>query len=197
MHKGIALFDFDGTITDRDIFFDFILYRLKNGLGLKKIVLATPTLFLYLVRVYDNETAKQIIFSILFKNENETTFAFHALNYSNQILPHRIRKKAAQKIQDHLDKGERVIIVSANFDIILKYIAAVLKLEVICTRVDVLNGIITGRFSTPNCYGNEKVKRIKALIPNLDSYENIYAYGDSKGDKEMLKIATEKFYRHF
>ena len=47
-----------------------------------------------------------------------------------------------------------------------------------------------------NCYGIEKVNRINEVI-NLKEYLNIYAYGDSNGDKQMLKIATHAYYKYF
>ena len=32
---------------------------------------------------------------------------------------------------------------------------------------------------------------------NLNECVYIYAYGDSRGDKEMLELANESFYKHF
>ena len=45
-------------------------------------------------------------------------------------------------------------------------------------------------------YGQEKVERIRSLFPQRDTYQLI-AYGDSRGDKEMLDYADEKHYRPF
>jgi phosphatidylglycerophosphatase C len=47
-----------------------------------------------------------------------------------------------------------------------------------------------------NCYGEEKVRRIKTSY-NLDEFDHIYAYGDSEGDKAMLDLAHERYYKHF
>ncbi|MEW6528158.1 MAG: haloacid dehalogenase-like hydrolase [Spirochaetota bacterium] len=61
-------------------------------------------------------------------------------------------------------------------------------------RLEVKYGLLTGKFFGKNCYGPQKVKRIKEIY-NLYDYQKIYAYGDSKGDKEMLAIADERIYR--
>ena len=47
-----------------------------------------------------------------------------------------------------------------------------------------------------NCYGIEKVNRIKEEY-DLDEFKNIYVYGNSKGDREMLNLGTHKFYKYF
>ena len=41
-----------------------------------------------------------------------------------------------------------------------------------------------------------KVKRILKSY-DLSNYDCIYAYGNSRGDYEMLELATEKFYKPF
>ena len=58
------------------------------------------------------------------------------------------------------------------------------------------DNIITGNFITKNCYGQEKVNRIKESY-DLSKYDLIYAYGDSRGDKEMLELANNSFYKPF
>ena len=64
------------------------------------------------------------------------------------------------------------------------------------TQIEVENGLVTGRFSTPNCYGAEKVRRIQALLPYREQYKLI-AHGDSRGDKEMLNYADQGYFRPF
>ncbi len=45
-----------------------------------------------------------------------------------------------------------------------------------------------------NCNGREKVKRIKNEY-DIESFDKIYAYGDSNGDKPMLEMADIKYFR--
>jgi phosphatidylglycerophosphatase C len=58
----------------------------------------------------------------------------------------------------------------------------------------VKDGRVTGRFLTKNCSGKEKVRRIAERY-DLESFDHIYAYGDTPGDKAMLDLADEKHYR--
>ena len=67
-------------------------------------------------------------------------------------------------------------------------------MNVLGTQIEVKNGNLTGRFLTKNCYGQEKVNRILALYPDRNTYYLI-AYGDSRGDKELLAFADEAHFK--
>ena len=49
---------------------------------------------------------------------------------------------------------------------------------------------------TRNCFGVEKVNRIRQEY-DLSQWDFIYAYGDSRGDQEMLDLADERYYKFF
>jgi len=57
-------------------------------------------------------------------------------------------------------------------------------------------GVVTGKLLSKNCYGIEKANRIQEVY-NLSDYKHIYAYGDSRGDRELLELADESFYKPF
>ncbi len=66
----------------------------------------------------------------------------------------------------------------------------------IATKLEVKNYKITGNYSGNNCSGQEKVRRIKENF-NLSDFDLIIAYGDSRGDREMLELADNKNYKLF
>ena len=68
--------------------------------------------------------------------------------------------------------------------------------RLIATNLVIDQGKITGNIDGNNCYGEEKVNRIKQLY-DLNSYSIIYAYGDSSGDRPMLALAQKPFYKPF
>ena len=68
------------------------------------------------------------------------------------------------------------------------------------THLEVKDGKITGIIEGHNCYGEEKVNRIKEYMQANDierAEYYIYAYGDSQGDKQMMEYADESFYKPF
>ncbi len=54
--------------------------------------------------------------------------------------------------------------------------------------------IVSGECATKNCFGPEKVSRIKTAY-TLSEFEHIYAYADSSGDTELLELADTSGYR--
>ena len=87
-----------------------------------------------------------------------------------------------------------VLIVSASIDNWVQPFFP--EVKVVGTQVEVKDGHLTGRFLTKNCYGQEKVDRILAIYRHRQEYELI-AFGDSRGDKEMLDFADEAHYKPF
>ena len=55
--------------------------------------------------------------------------------------------------------------------------------------------LVTGAFDTPNCRGEEKVRRLREAYG--DDLRLTAAYGDTSGDTEMIAIAEEKGFRVF
>ena len=102
------------------------------------------------------------------------------------------RKGESKKFQK---RNAYTYIVSASVEDWIAPVASYLKVDkVLGTKVEVNSeGKLTGFFSTENCYGQEKVNRFLKEEPNRDEYY-LYAYGDSRGDKEMIAFADEGFW---
>jgi HAD superfamily phosphoserine phosphatase-like hydrolase len=90
-------------------------------------------------------------------------------------------------------EGSKVLIVSASIDNWVQPFFP--SFTIVGTQIEVIDGLLTGRFLTPNCYGQEKVRRILALHPDRSDY-HLIAYGDSRGDREMLAFADEAHIIH-
>jgi phosphoserine phosphatase len=60
--------------------------------------------------------------------------------------------------------------------------------------LEVQKDVLTGKIDGRNCYGRQKEARIREAI-NLADYSIVVAYGDTRGDKEMLAMASEAHYR--
>lgn len=193
---SIAFFDFDGTITNKDIFLEFLRYSNTRSKFWIKLLYLSPVIFLYLTQLMKNSEAKKIVFKNFFKGFSQEQFSKLVNNFSKNSLPDFIRKGALDRLSWHKNQGHQIVIVSANFDLILQEWCTTNGFKMICTCLEVEENKLTGNFTGENCYGKEKVRRIKASL-NLSDYERIYSYGDSKGDTEMLEMADERFYKPF
>jgi len=193
---NLALFDFDGTITNKDSMFDFIHFAVGGVNFYCGLALLSPMLLAFKLKLLSNQSAKQTLLSYYFKDWNESLFKQVATNYSLTRIDLIIRPEALTKIKWHQQNGDAIVIVSASIECWLKAWCVKHHLGLIATRLEIKDQKLTGAFSTKNCFAAEKVNRINQQF-DLDRYDTIYAYGDSSGDLEMLDLADEKFYRAF
>lgn len=190
-HPKIAFFDFDGTITRHDTFISFAKYALGAPRFYLKLLLSAPWLAAWKGGLISNSAAKQRLFTNLFRGMpgsrfNELCRAFAI------VIDRDLRPDTMRRLNAHIEAGHYVAIVSASPAAwILPWAQSHGVNEVIATGIetDPVSNCLTGRFSTPNCHGAEKVTRIRARFPNFDQAET-WAYGDSSGDDCMLSAAT-------
>ena len=191
--KKIVAFDFDGTLTTKDTLIEFIRYACGTGAFVKGFLRYAHLLVLMKLGLYPNWKAKQKVFSYFFEGMKIEEFDGLCQRFAKDNQ-HLLRPKGIEAIQQALDKGAEVLIVSASIDNWVK--AFFNTLCVVGTQIEIKDGLLTGRFLTKNCYGQEKVNRILALYPNRSEY-HLTAYGDSRGDKELLAFADESDYKPF
>ena len=192
----IAFFDFDGTITRGDSFALFLKFLLRKRFYIK-VIQNLPLLLLYKFHILDNHTVKQYILQSCIKGM-EWEYLRKKCYEFRDVLEAYCKQSALQRIQWHKENNHTVVLVSASFEEYLRPLCEKWQIELLATTMEIRNGIMTGKFSQPNCYGIQKEKRIKAVY-NLNDYESIYAYGDTRGDKEMLALAStnQAFFRIF
>ena len=107
---------------------------------------------------------------------------------------HLLRPKGEATLRQAQAEGAVVLIVSASIDNwVMPFFPSV---QVMGTQIEVNDGRLTGRFLTRNCYGQEKVNRILECYPHREDY-HLTAYGDSRGDQELLAFADESHYKPF
>ena len=192
--KRVFAFDFDGTLTTRDTLIAFIHYACGTPRFLLGFLLHAPLLVLMKLRLYSNGKTKQRLFTWFFQGMSIETFDALCQSFA---LSHRhlLRPDTVRLLQQALSEGAEVIVVSASIDNWVQPFFSTFHLppstfHVLCTQIEVIDGRLTGRFLTPNCYGQEKVRRILALHPDRSAY-HLTAYGDSRGDRELLAFADE------
>lgn len=193
---NLALFDFDGTVTTRDSFLLFIRY----AVGEQKFILGTTVLstkiLLYKLGNYPNYRLKQDFLTYFFCGWEEKVFNDTAHRFSAEKIPGILRPAAIQCIRKHQEQGDQVVIVSASPENTLSSWCRTAGIALLATRLEVFHGQITGKLHGKNCWGEEKVVRVKKEY-NTDMFNEVYAYGDSAGDKAMLTLADKSFYKFF
>ncbi|MGJ3234255.1 HAD-IB family hydrolase [Marivirga sp.] len=196
MSKSIAFFDFDGTLTKKDTFLEFLKFEYGKFKFYWGFTIHAPFLIAMKLKLYPNWKAKEKILSYFLKGKKKRLLERSARSFCDEKVPGLLRKSGLEQLKMLTKQGVKVYIVSASASLWVKPWTDNLKINLIATELEDLNGKLTGKISGKNCYGPEKVKRIREL-ENLEQYEMIYTYGDSIGDKEMLKIADKSYYKPF
>ena len=195
----IAFFDFDGTVTTKDTLLEFIRFSKGKIPFYIGFVLNSPWLVAYRVGLISNQAAKERILAWFFRHTPVAEFQETCDRFAAQMVPGLLRPKALREITELQNKGFEIIIVSASPENWIRQWAESIRAGLLATRLQTrpeTEGRLTGRILGHNCHGNEKVRRIGEAF-NLDTYNEIYAYGDSSGDTPMLALAHHSFYRPF
>ncbi len=131
------------------------------------------------------------------KNLSVDNYNILIKSFVNVKLPRLINPTALQCLIRHKQEGHRIIIISASLeDYVGMWGNSIGVNDIACTNLVRLSGRITGRILGYNCYGIEKLARLINILGPLDKYE-LYVYGDSEGDYDILNIADYPFYRKF
>jgi len=196
MKPNLALFDFDGTVTYKDTLLEFIQHSKGSFAFLAGCALLSPALIGMKLKLLPNSRVKEWMLRVFFSGRTIESFDRSCAEFASKKLPGLVRDKALKEILAHKKKGHRVVVVTASAENWIRKWAEEHEVELIATKLETANGRITGNICGRNCNGQEKVERIRQHI-NLTDYHYIYAYGDSPGDMEMLRIATHSYYKPF
>lgn len=176
----VNIYDFDGTVYDGDSTLDFYLYCLKKD---KMIIKYLPMQgfysLLYLTRIVNKKKWKESFYIFLRNIDNYQQMVEEFWKHNQNKMKTWYLKK------DHSCD----IVISASPTFLLTPIAQKLKVKMlIATEVDPK----TGKFLSENCYGEEKVKRLKEKFLNND-IEIMEMYTDTFSDEPLIKIAKKGF----
>ncbi|MCP4213488.1 MAG: HAD-IB family hydrolase [bacterium] len=194
--QSLALFDFDGTITAKDSFVDFLKYAVGKPRFYMGMALMSPMMALFFAKLFPAAKMKAMVISHFFKGMREDRFKEIATEYANGPLNSLVKQSALDRIAWHKKEGHTIAVVSASFFYWIQPWCNKHNLPLLASTLEIKDSKLTGKLSGKNCKNEEKVRRIKEHF-NLENFNHIYAYGDSSGDTEMLALADEPFYRNF
>jgi len=192
----IAAFDFDGTITTKDTLLPFLLRAFGPlKLGLSLVSLSIPGVLVWLGKSTRDHFKARLI-GKLFPGASVQYLEKVGIQHAEEIAS-LCRPVAIERIRWHKQQGHRIVMVSASLNFYLEPIAQQLGFnDLLCTEVVSVEGTCTGEMKGDNCRAAAKVKRLESLFGPLHQYE-LYAYGDSDGDKEMLAVSDHPAFQPF
>ena len=192
--RPIVAFDFDGTLTIRDSFTEFLRWRAGAGGWALGLVRMAPALAAY-ARDRDRGRIKAASVREFLLGVDREALEADAARFADRIWPRFMRPDALKVWDDWGRRGAHRVIVTASPETTVAPFAQRLGAEALLGTHLVFDSDdrVTGAFATPNCRGEEKVRRLRAVYG--DDLRLAAAYGDTSGDAEMLGIADQPGFR--
>lgn len=183
-----AIFDLDGTLTKRDTYLPFLELCLREfGLRRLSAIVLPLYILLYQFSIISNHQLKEIFLSKILSGISLEQLEPVSEKFVSSLTDKRLNRPIIKILNVHLKKRHKVILVSASFDFYVTKLAKRIGVnQVLCTKAEVNDGIITGRILGKNCYGQEKVKRLERLLSPSDWCSSVL-YTDHYSDYPLLK----------
>jgi len=194
--RTVVAFDFDGTLTIRDSFTEFLRWRAGPGgwaLGLVKMAPAVA----HYARDRDRGRIKAASVREFLRGVERTALEADAERFADGVWDRFIRPDALACWNDWGARGAHRVIVTASPETTVAPFARRLGAENLLGTPLFFDADdkVSGAFAGPNCRGAEKVRRLKAAYG--EDVIVVAAYGDTSGDTEMLAMAREPGFRVF
>jgi len=189
--KTLVLFDFDGTLYLHDSFTGFIFYALRKRHIVKRGLQILPWIQAYYLKLYPAHHMRPKLYVSMFKDSDAEEILHLAQDYAQQLML-KLNPKLLEQLRQHQELGHEVVLVSASLDLYLKPVCSYLNIDLICSEVEIKAGKMTGFYQTPDCSNQQKKSRILEKY-KLQDYAEIYAYGNSEEDEEMLSLAHQRY----
>lgn len=183
-----AIFDLDGTLTKRDTYLPFL------GLCLREFGLRRPSVFLlpiyfllYTLKMISNHQLKEAFLCKVLSGISLEQLEPVSEKFLLDLMHRGLNRPLIERLKVHLRQGHEVILVTASFDFYVMKLARKIGVnQVVCTKAEVNDGIITGRILGKNCHGLEKVRRLESLL-NRPDWHSAVLYTDHYSDYPLLE----------
>lgn len=194
--RAIVAFDFDGTLTIRDSFTEFLRWRAGPGAWALGLVKLAPALAAY-AKDRDRGRIKAASVREFLHGVDRQTLEAEAAAFAQEVWPRFMRPDALEVWNAWGERGAHRVIVTASPTTTVAPFARKLGAEALLGTEFVfdVDDRITGGFVGPNCRGEEKVRRLKSAYG--DDMTLTAAYGDTSGDTDMLAMAQQPGFRVF
>ncbi|NBF03995.1 HAD-IB family hydrolase [Pseudomonas sp. Fl5BN2] len=192
----LSVFDFDGTLTRHDSFVPFLRFAFgQREFNRRMLRLALPSLG-FLARRVDRDQLKAQLIATFLKGVEVTWVQQQAQAFCQQSWTRLMRPSGLQAVASEIQSGALVTLCSASPALVLQPFATRLGVRLIGTELEVIDGVLSGRILGHNCRCENKVLRLESVYGPLSQYR-LRAWGDTRGDRELLAAAQDPHWRHF
>lgn len=190
MSETIAFFDLDNTILIGTSGMMYLRYLLKTPEAAfhKKLSAALQAARYRFAMIDYVAVSVKLVDSV--SNSSEEVAREVYQHFFDEVLCQHISPLARQRIAEHQAQGHRVAILSAATQYVVEPVAREVGVQdVLCTRLEVKDGLFTGKVIDPPCYGPGKVHYARQFLQQHGAeLADAYFYSDSDVDLPLLEL---------
>lgn len=184
-----AFFDMDRTLIRCNSGTEWIRYLYRRG-ELSKVGLLRGLGWVaqYKLSVLDIEAVTTRVVGDM-AGQTERDMVDKCLPFFDQVVWPAVTRQGRAALERHRALGHEIALLSSSSQYVASLLAERLGIEhVLCTRIEAQDGIFTGRYARPACYGEGKIHWAEGFAtPRGISLGQSWFYTDSYTDLPMLE----------
>ena len=185
----IAIFDFDGTLVSGDSLLPFLAH-IK---GWPKVLgsLAEGVVKAQYPKAPDFRTAVKE--RLLMKNLAGVPLAQAQEAAENLTSWAKWKIPQLQALEQHRARGHHIVVATGGLEIYILPLLRELNVNaVLATKMEVVDGVLTGHMEGGNCVREEKARRVAAYMQEHGPFTDSWGYGNLPRDLPMLQLVKRR-----
>lgn len=188
-----SYFDIDGTLVTTNLVQPTLFYLANQGTPVQSLarlgraLLKAPSMTV--AEMIDRRTFNELLYSS-YEGMSEDRLVLLGEEIFEKVLKPALFPAARGLVQKSLDVGLRVVLISGALDYVVQHLARYLGAhEVIANKLEMKEGLATGKLLMPVVAGPEKARLIRehARARGYD-LDECFAFSDSYSDLPMLSV---------
>ena len=188
-----SYFDVDGTLVSVNLVDPTLFYLMNQATPMQSArrfaAAAVKAPAMALAELVDRRTFNELLFSAYGGMSED-----RLLHLSHELFERRLKPALYRDAPDLVRKcrtaGHQIVLVSGMLDFVLAPLAEYLGgCDVICNRLEMKDGVATGKLLVPVIAGPEKARQVRAHARrHQHELDDCHAFSDSYSDVPMLSV---------
>ena len=187
--KSCAFFDVDYTLLSKSSMLLYVNYMRQRGeYRFYELILGSFYLLQYKLNLLDFESVTEKV-TLRYRGMREEEMIKNCQEWFEEVVRHHIYPQAIELIEEHRKRGDELCLLSAVTVYLAEPLSRYLGIEhYLCNRLEVEDGVFTGRLVRPFCYGEGKLAYAQKFAQEKGiSLKDSYYYSDSITDLKVLE----------
>lgn len=183
-YSCLAVFDFDATLAKGDSLWPF----LQKAVGKPRSYWSLACALLAYAAQPCSKDGRTIIKRVLLKHalKGKNLSSLKSAIESMHTWPEWMQ--TVEELKRHHKAGHKILIASGGLDIYIKSMLRDIPYhDILCTKMEVVDGVLTGNMVSGNCVRARKAELVKKYIESHGPFSESWGYGNAPHDIPMME----------